>query len=119
MEMKSLNLSKYTDELKQLIAKYPDYPIVVLAGECATDSMAYWTYCGDVTFSITEILDCNQPFKEGHVFTDREDFELALENWIYWRYRDQSPEVVDLIYKAELAMFERYWKKVIAIWVDG
>lgn len=30
-----LELTKSTEELKKLIAEHPDYPIVVLAGECA------------------------------------------------------------------------------------
>ena len=47
-----LNLTKSSNELKQLIAENPDLPIVVLVGgEAASDDWGY-TYCADVRFSV-------------------------------------------------------------------
>lgn len=52
-----LELTKSTEELKKLIAEHPDYPIVVLAGECANSGDFAWMYCASISFGIEEILD--------------------------------------------------------------
>lgn len=58
-----LELTKSTEELKKLIAEHPDYPIVVLAGECANSGDFAWMYCASISFGIEEILDCETPYE--------------------------------------------------------
>ncbi len=58
---KPFNLTKSSDELKQLIAENPDLPIVVLVGQDAVSDDYGYTYCSDIHFSIEEILDYALP----------------------------------------------------------
>lgn len=112
-----LNLSKSSDELKQLIAENPDLPIVVLVGgEAASDDWGY-TYCADVHFSIEEILDCTLPFGDDYVYNDRDDFEDALSDYLAdcEEYENLSDEEFQTLLSKELSKYEPYWKKVIAI----
>ena len=63
---KPLNMfTKQTDELKKLIAEYPDYPIIVMvANEVVADDYYGWWYAPRLRFSIGEILDCEQEVLE-------------------------------------------------------
>ena len=116
-----LNLSKSSDELKQLISENPDLPIVVLVGgEAASDDWGY-TYCADVHFSIDEILDCTLPFGDDYVYNDRDDFEDALSDYLAdcEEYENLSDEEFQTLLDKELSKYEPYWKKVIAIKGDN
>lgn len=50
-----------TDKLKKLIMENPDLPIVVMVSEEASSYDYPWTICNNVTFEITEVLDCVVP----------------------------------------------------------
>lgn len=125
MNIFSLNLTKKTDELKKLIAEYPDYPIVVLAGECACNGDFLWTYCSSITFMVSEVLDCLTPFNEEVVYNDRGEFNIDLEQWLWDACggNDTPPKITDKEfeerYRDELEKYEPYWKKVIAIKADN
>ena len=117
-----LNLTKGTDELKRLISEHPDYPIVVLAGEEANSGDYNWMFCSYVQFEVTEILDFECPYEDEVVCTDREEFAERFEEWLWDEMCDESEagfdpkeEEFQARLKAELAKFEPYWKKVIAI----
>lgn len=119
--MNSLNITKSTDELKQLIAENPDLPIVFLVGQYAASENYGWTYCHDIHFSIEEILDCELPFGYGYIYNDPMEFEEALAD-----YLAELPECEDLFdmdfdnYLGEkLKEYKPYWKKVIAIYADN
>ena len=105
---KPLNLSKSSDELKQLIAENPDLPIVVLVGRYAVSDDYGYTYCSDIHFSIEEILDCTLPFGEGCVYIDGNE-----------EYPNLSDEEFQTLLAKELSKYEPYWKKVIAIKGDN
>ncbi len=119
---KSLNMfTKQTDELKKLIAKHPDYPIVVLCNfeVCGDDSYNWW-YAPNLYFSIGEILDCEQDVNDERVYTDHDEFEEDLTNMLYdsGDYDEATDEEFNAVVKAELAKYETYWKKVIQIRAD-
>lgn len=122
MSYRPLNMfTKQTDELKQLISEYPDYPIVVMvANEVVYDDCYGWWYAPDLHFSIGEILDCEQTVNDERVYTDRDEFEEdmaeRLEN--IGDYDETTDEEFDAIVKAELAKYEPYWKRVIQIRAD-
>lgn len=117
----SLNLSKSSDELKQLIAENPDLPIVVLVGRYAALDDYGYTYCTKIHFSIEEILDCELPFGEGYVYNDRDDFEDALSDYLAEceEHENLSDEEFQTLLIKELSKYEPYWKKVIAITGDN
>ena len=118
---KSLNMLKQTDELKQLIAEYPDYPIVVLCDceVCFDDFYTLW-YAPHLSFSVGEILDCEQDVNDERVYTDRDEFEEDLAEILAdsGDYDDATDEEFDAVVKAELSKYEPYWKEVIQI-IDG
>ncbi len=113
--------AKQTDELKQLIVNYPDYPIVVLCnGEVCIDYDFSWWYAPHLSFGIGEILDCEQEVNDEKVYFDRDDFEDDLVNMLAdsGEYDETTDEEFDKIVKEKLAEYEHYWKNVIEIRAD-
>ena len=119
---KPLNMfSAQTDELKKLIAEHPDYPIVVIvANEVVADDFYGWWYAPSLSFSIGEILDCEQEVNDEKVYTDRDDFEEDLADILgdSGDYDETTDEEFDKIVQEELKKYEPYWKKVIQIRAD-
>ena len=112
---------KQTDELKELIAKYPDYPIVVIVNsEVVADDYYGWWYAPEIRFGIGEILDCEQDINDERVYADRDEFEEDLADKLSDNedYNGTTDEEFDAIVKAELEKYEPYWKKVIEIRAD-
>ena len=112
---------KQTDELKKLIAEHPDYPIVVMvANEVVADDFYGWWYAPSLSFSIGEILDCEQDVNDEKVYVDRDDFEEDLADILgdSGDYDETTDEEFDKIVQEELKKYEPYWKKVIQIRAD-
>ena len=119
MEDKSLHLSKSTEELRKLITENPELPIVILAGENATDSDYYWTYATDISYGIDEYLD-HRDYDEC-VITDRGVLEEKLED--YWCDEPECENLnsteFDEFIQQKLKEYEPYWKKAIFIYADN
>ena len=115
-----LNLTKNSDELKQLIAENPDLPIVFLVGQDAPSDEYGYVYCSDIRFNLTEVLDCKLPFDHTYVYDDRISFEEDLAN--YLSYQPECENLFDLDFDnyvgEKLKEYEPYWKKVIAIYAN-
>ena len=122
MKYRPLNMfMKQTDELKKLIAEHPDYPIVVIvANEVVADDFYGWWYAPSLSFSIGEILDCEQDVNDEKVYVDRDDFEEDLADILgdSGDYDETTDEEFDKIVQEELKKYEPYWKKVIQIRAD-
>ena len=122
MEYRPLNMfMKQTDELKKLIAEHPDYPIVVMvAKEVVADDFYGWWYAPSLSFSIGEILDCEQDVNDEKVYVDRDDFEEDLADILgdSGDYDETTDEEFNKIVQEELKKYEPYWKKVIQIRAD-
>ena len=122
MKYRPLNMfMKQTDELKKLIAEHPDYPIVVIvANEVVADDFYGWWYAPSLSFSIGEILDCEQDVNDEKVYVDRNDFEEDLADILgdSGDYDETTDEEFDKIVQEELKKYEPYWKKVIQIRAD-
>ena len=122
MKFKPLDMFiKQTDDLKRLIAEYPDYPIVVMCSNevCADDDFLWW-YAPCLSFEIGEILDCEQDINDEVVYVDRGKFEEDLQDRLAddKQYENIPDKEFDNIVEAELAKYEPYWKKVIVIKAD-
>lgn len=119
MNIFPLDLTQNTDELKRLIAEHPDYPIVILVGEYANTGDYGWMYCSMISYEIMEILDSKVPYDDT-VCSDRDEFEERLEEFLWDEYGDKltMTEFQDFL-KKEIARYEPYWKKVIAIYADN
>ena len=113
--------TKQTDELKKLIAEHPDYPIVVMvANEVVADDFYGWWYAPSLSFSIGEILDCEQEVNDEKVYTDRDDFEEDLADVLgdSGDYDETTDEEFGKVVQEELKKYEPYWKNVIQIRAD-
>ena len=111
---------KQTDELKELITKYPDYPIVVMvANEVVGDDYGLW-YAPEISFGIGEILDCEQDIDEEKTYVDRDDFEEDIQYNLECdeRFDDLTDEEFDAEVKRIMDEYEPYWRKVIKIMAD-
>lgn len=112
-------LTEKSDELKNLILENPDLPIVVLAGEEANGGDHCWVFCSSISFGIDEILDCDYYDYDDTVFTDRNRLEEKIEDDLYEEYNNKTDEEYNEAIKCELAKYEPYWKKVIAIYATN
>lgn len=112
---------KQTDDLKELITQYPDYPIVVIVSSdvVADDGYAWW-YAPSIRFGIGEILDCEQDIDEEKTYIDRDEFEEDLIDKLSWdEIYDKLPDAeFDKIVEQKLNEYEPYWRKVIQIRAD-
>lgn len=122
MEYKPLNMfMKQTKELQKLITEHPDYPIVVLCSSdvVADDGYSYW-YAPKLSFTIGEILDCEQDVNDEKTYSDRDDFEDDVRYMFECdsQYDNLSEEKFDELVKNELEKYEPYWKDVIIIYAD-
>ncbi len=108
-------------ELRKLIAENPDLPIVVLVGEYAYSGEWGYEYCSNVSCGVEVILDCEIPFGDGIVPTDKEIFKESLADHLISLpgIEDLTDEEFDTRLKEELAKYEPHWKKVIAICADN
>lgn len=112
-------LTKDTEALKRLIADNPDLPIAILAGEDANNGDYGWMYCSNIHFSIDEILCCDFYDHNEAIFNDREEFEEKIADLLWYDYKDKPEEEYETAIKKEVAKYEPYWKKVIAIWATN
>ena len=115
-----LGLIHDATELRKLIAENPDLPIVVLASEDCNDGEHAWVYCSSVTCSIDYLLDVRTPYDKDTTFTDKEEFvnEVADQMW-----NDETMKLSDADYEAmvdaEVAKYDPYWRKVIAVYCSN
>ena len=112
---------KQTDELKKLIAEHPDYPIVVMVGtEVVADDYYGWWYAPCLSFSIGEILDCEQDINDEKTYIDRDEFEEDVYDKYTWdeKYEKLDNFEFDEMVEKKLKEYEPYWKKVIQIRAD-
>lgn len=119
--MRNLGIVKNLSKLRQMILDNPDLPIVVLAGDCASDGEHRWTYCSKVNVGIDTILDADILNYGDCVFCDRKDLEDYLTNELdtYPDNENLSNEEFNMKLQKEIKKYEPYWKKVICIWVDN
>ena len=111
---------KQTDDLKELITKYPDYPIVVIvSNEVVGDDYGWW-YAPEISFGIGEILDCEQDIDEEKTYVDRDDFEEDVQYNVECdeNFENTTDEEFDAEVKRIMTEYEPYWKKVIQIRAD-
>ena len=118
----SIGLLYSTNDLRKLIIDNPDLPLLVFAGEDANHNGDYpYMSCSYINSYIGEFLDCSQIINESICYTDRDDFEDDLAD-----YLDNLEDVAamtdvefDARLKQELAKYEPYWKKCIILYVNN
>ena len=112
---------KQTNDLKELITQYPDYPIVVIVSSdvVADDGYAWW-YAPCIRFGIGEILDCEQDIDEEKTYIDRDEFEEDVQYNVECdeNFENATDEEFDAEVKRIMTEYEPYWRKVIQIRAD-
>ena len=78
-------------------------------------------YCSSVSASIEEILYIRNPYDgEYVVFTDKDEFEEVVSDALNDKETcELSDSEFDAMVKAEVAKYEPYWRKVIAVYADN
>lgn len=111
------NLSFIHDckNIREILCKNPTLPVVVLAGDDANSGDFDFVSCSRVDCRIGEVLDCETPFGEGLVFSDRDYFEETLRDYL----SDLPEPKYSKAFEREWAKYEPYWTKAIIIWVDN
>lgn len=107
-------------ELRKLIHEHPGCPIVVLADEESACGDYCWTYCSRVRCAMSQILDVVTPYdSEEHVFTDKEEFRDAIEEYFMDAEPDYSGRTLEEAVEAEYKKYEECWRDVIAIYASN
>lgn len=102
-------------ELRKLLTENPKLPVIVYAGDDANTGEYQYTCCSRVRCAVGEVLDCELPFGDGRIFSDREDFREELVNFL----QDLPDEEFNKALEHELKKYSPYWKKAIEVWVNN
>lgn len=120
MTQNTLGIVHDASELRKLIAENPDLPIVVIAGPDANIEDSRWMYCSSVKCSIGEILDTDKSPDDEKVYDDHDDLEEDISDALWSPETSMlSDEEYDALVQKELAKYEPYWRKVIAVYVNN
>ena len=119
-EKKPTGVAIANDDIKKLIMDNPDLPLVFIGSDtayCEDYSSMFFT---EVSAVIGEMLDCQQEINDLIIYTDREDFEEAV-----YEYLDLDPDFegtddeFDAQLKRIIEEYEPYWRKVILVKVSN
>ena len=102
-----------------MITEHPDLPIAILANEDSVCFEGRWTFCCDIWFEITDVLDCEYYDYSDCVITDKGRLEEIIEDNLYEEYHTKSEEEYTKAIKDKMKELEPYWKKVIAIYATN
>lgn len=121
-ECKPTNLLCATDELRELILKYPDYPLLVFTGyECNSGDWSYMS-CSYIHATVGEFLDCMQLVNEEKCYMDRDDFAEDLADCLYYsEYHDWdgSDNEWDDYVDRRIEEYDPYWRPCIILYADN
>lgn len=101
-------------ELKELIEKYPNYPIVVIPAKILDAEQGY----PDCEFFIGEVFSYPIDNKYDIVFTNQQKYEKWLYNKIIDEceiYSDSAGTYIDKQFEKKLKEYEKYWQMCIVI----
>lgn len=101
-------------ELKELIEKYPDYPVVVIPAKNLDAEQGY----PDCKFTTDEVFSYPIDNEYNIVFTDQRKYEEWLYDKIideYEIYSDRAGTYIDKQFEKKLKEYEKYWQKCIVI----
>lgn len=113
-EKGSTGLLHKAERLKNLLLEHPSLPLLVLVGCNSTNGGHSITFCSSVSAYLGEFLDCNQAADNERVYTDREEFQDALNDHL-WKSFDGAESEFDSYFEKELESYEPYWKPCIIV----
>lgn len=117
-ECKPIGLLHATDELRQLIVNNPGLPLLVFAGEDANAGGDFsYVSCSYVHAYVGEYLDCSQTVNDCRCYTDRDEFQEALENKN--SNFDGSEQEFEQFIEDLVMEYEPFWKPCIILYVNN
>lgn len=120
-ERKPSGLLHSADELKHLIVENPDLPIVVFAGDDANTGDYGFMSCSCVRAQEGEFLDCKQKIDACKCYTDRDDFEDDVADFLAGeeQYRDLPDDEFNALVEQTVNEYDDFWKPCILLHVDN
>lgn len=117
-ELYTTDLLHNTDVIKKLILENPDLPILVLVSDNVPKGEYAYEAVWDIDWYIGEFLDCEQRIDVDRIYTDRDEFEEALEQYL-WDEASKyiSEDEFETLLKRELKKHEPYWKRCIILYI--
>lgn len=107
-----------TDVIRKLILENPDLPILVLVSDDAHKGEYAYEAVWDVDWNIGEFLDCEQRIDEDKIYTDRDEFEEDLEQYLWDEaHKYISEDEFEKLLKRELKKYESFWKRCIILYI--
>lgn len=104
------------EHLREILLEHPELPLLVFAGEESNGGDFPFMCCGNVRAEIGQVLDCCQEVYEERCFTNKEDFQEAIE---FNSDFEGTDEEFDKYIKTRMAEYEPYWKPCIILYVDN
>lgn len=120
--MYKFDIVKDSTELRKAIAENPELPIVVMASYDAVTDEFHWTYCSIVHCEVGEVLDCECPWKEGIVYSNRTDFEEDLADYLSETVEGtnkMTDEEFEHFLEVQKSVYDEYWHKAIIVKADN
>lgn len=110
-------------EIRKLILENPDLPLVFKANEDANNGEYPYMFCTYVYAQIGEVLDCEQEINAEIIYTDKEDFNNDIYDYVADKANDYDQILPDKWFDTEAnriaSEYEPYWKKCILITVGN
>lgn len=118
--MKSLEISKPSEELKKLIEQHPDYEIIVCVGEDCNSGDYTYTFPSETRFVVGEYLNCQAECNDEKAYISRDDLEEDLSDYYAddQKYKSLSDDEYEAVIKQKAETYDPYWKDCIFIMVD-
>lgn len=120
-ERKQTGLLHSADELKRLILEHQELPILVLAGDNANIGDYGFMSCSRVRAQEGEFLDCKQKIDACKCYTDRDDFEDDVADFLAGeeQYRDLPDDEFNSLVERTVNEYDDFWKPCILLLVDN
>lgn len=115
------------DELTKLLLENPGVPLLFMAGEDANIGDYSTMTCSNISFELTEALDCDYGDR---IYTDRDEFrdDFENDNWDDWcesyKYLSDEPDSVrekkfQEYISEKIKKYDSFWKDCILVTVDN
>lgn len=120
-ERKQTGLLHSADELKRLVLEHQELPILVLAGDNANTGDYGFMSCSRVRAQEGEFLDCKQKIDACKCYTDRDDFEDDVADFLAGeeQYRDLPDDEFNALVEQTVNEYDDFWKPCILLLVDN
>ena len=101
--------------LKKVIIENPDLPVLMFAGQYAWTGDYDVNTVEDIRIDVTEVLDCAQEIEDEILFTEKSEFEEAIENYVLENDLASDPDECYEVVARIASEYEPYWKKCIVV----